>query len=142
MKPRELSVEECESRLKEARYGRLGLSKDDRPYVIPMSYVFQDGRIFLHSRGGGLKLEYASKNPRVCFQIDSLDGDRWSSVIAIGSASVSEGLEAKERMFAAFMKKGLGGHQGKKFSREELERMPIAVWEIVVEELTGREGVW
>ena len=45
-------------------------------------------------------------------------------------------------MFDAFTNKGQGGHGGKKFSREELEKMPMTIWEIEIEEMTGREGVW
>jgi nitroimidazol reductase NimA-like FMN-containing flavoprotein (pyridoxamine 5'-phosphate oxidase superfamily) len=142
MKPRDLSKEECLNLLSAARYGRLGLAKDDRPYVIPMSYVFADGRIYLHSRGGGMKMDFASANPRVCFQVDSLDKGHWSSIIAFGPARLSDDIEAKQRMFDAFTARGLGGHGGKKFSREELERMPMTVWEIEIEEMTGREGVW
>jgi len=142
MKPRDLSKEECLNLLSAARYGRLGLAKDDRPYVVPMSYVFADGRIYLHSRGGGMKMDFASANPRVCFQVDSLDKGHWSSVIAFGPARLSDDIEAKQRMFDAFTTRGLGGHGGKKFSREELERMPMTVWEIEIEEMTGREGVW
>jgi hypothetical protein len=142
MKPRDLSQDECSNLLSAARYGRLGLSKDNRPYVVPMSYVFEDGRIYLHSRGKGMKVEYATENPRVCFQIDVLEKGRWLSVIALGVGRLSESVEAKQRMFDAFTKKGQGGHAGKQFSREELERMPMTVWEIEIEEMTGREGVW
>ena len=142
MKPRDLSKEECLNLLSAARYGRLGLAKDVQPYVVPMSYVFADGKIYLHSRGGGMKMDFASANPRVCFQVDSLDKGHWSSVIAFGPARLSDDIEAKQRMFDSFTARGLGGHGGKKFSREELERMPMTVWEIEIEELTGREGVW
>ena len=142
MKPRDLSKEECLNLLSAARYGRLGLAKGVQPYVVPMSYVFSDGRIYLHSRGGGMKMDFASANPRVCFQVDSLDKGHWSSVIAFGPARLSDDIEAKQRMFDAFTARGQGGHGGKKFSREELERMPMTVWEIEIEELTGREGVW
>ena len=142
MKPRDLSKEECSSILSAARYGRLGLAREGRPYVVPMSYVYADGRIYLHSRGGGMKMEYAAANPRVCFQIDQLDNGHWSSVIAFGQVKLRDDIEAKQSMFDAFMAKGQGGHGGKKFSREELERMPMTIWEIEIEELTGREGVW
>ena len=142
MMPRDLSQDECTSLLSEARYGRLALSKDNQPYVVPMSYVYQDGRIYLHSRGKGKKVEYATKNPRVCFQVDVLEKERWSSVVALGISRLSESVEAKQKMFDAFTKKGQGGHGCKKFSREELERMPMTVWEIDIQEMTGREGVW
>ncbi len=87
-------------------------------------------------------MEYAAANPRICFQIDQLDKERWSSVIAFGPVKLRDDIEAKQRMFDAFTARGLGGHGGKKFSREELERMSMTVWEIEIEELTGREGVW
>ena len=64
-----------------------GLSNNDLPYVIPMSYVYHDGKIFLHSRGKGKKVEYVTRNPRVCFQVDPLEKDRWSSVLVSGTAT-------------------------------------------------------
>jgi nitroimidazol reductase NimA-like FMN-containing flavoprotein (pyridoxamine 5'-phosphate oxidase superfamily) len=142
MKPRELSREECIALLDKERYGRLGLSHTDEPYIIPMSYVFSKGTIYLHSRGKGKKDEFVSKNPRVCFQIDSLEKNHWSSVVAYGRAKLSSDLEAKQKMFDAFTQKGLSGHGGKKFERTELEKMEMTIWEIAIEEMTGREGVW
>jgi uncharacterized protein len=142
MLPRDLSQDECTNLLSAARYGRLALSKDNQPYVVPMSYVYHEGKIYLHSRGRGKKVEYVSDNPRVCFQIDVLEKERWSSVLVFGISRLSESVEAKQRMFDAFTKKGQGGHGGKKFSREELERMPMTIWQIDILEMTGREGVW
>ena len=139
---RVLSSDECTSLLSAARYGRLALSKDNQPYVVPMSYVYQDGKLYLHSRGMGKKVEYATNNPRVCFQIDVLEKERWSSVVVSGISRLSDSVEAKQKMFDAFTKKGQGGHAGKKFSREELEKMPMTIWEIEILEMTGREGVW
>lgn len=142
MLPRDLSQDECAGLLSAARYGRLALSKDNQPYAVPMSYVYQDGKIFLHSRGRGRKVEYATENPKACFQIDVLEKERWSSVVVYGICRLSDSVQDKQRMFDAFTKKGQGGHGGKKFSREELERMPMTVWEIDILEMTGREGVW
>ena len=142
MKPRTLSQDECISILDSAKFGRLGLSSDDNPYVIPMSYVYSGGKIYLHSRGGGRKIEMAVKNSRVCFEVDQLNVDRWASVLAFGKAKLSTDIEAKTRMFDAFINKGIGGHGGKKFQKEELEKMEMTIWEIEVVELTGREGIW
>lgn len=87
-------------------------------------------------------MEMAAKNSRVCFEVDLLNEDRWASVLAFGKAKLSSDMEAKARMFDAFTKKGIGGHGGKKFQKEELERMDMTIWEIEVVELTGREGIW
>lgn len=142
MKPRDLSLEECAALLSAGRYGRLGLSLNDMPYIIPMSYVYSNGRIYLHSRGLGKKVEIATKNSNVCFEVDLLDKNRWSSVLAYGRAKLSSDVEAKKRMFDTFMGKDLKGHGGKEFQREELEKMDMTIWEIEIKEMTGREGVW
>ncbi len=142
MKPRELTKEECAALLSASRYGRLGLSSNDMPYVIPMSYVYSDNKIFLHSRGVGKKIDFVSKNPKVCFQIDRVDKNNWSSVIAYGKARLSSDIAAKCKMFDIFNQKGMAGHGGKQFQREELEKMQMTIWEIEVEEMTGREGIW
>jgi len=142
MKPRELSSEECAALLSAGRYGRLGLSLNDMPYVVPMSYVYSNGRIYLHSKGRGKKVEFATKNPNVCFEVDLLDKNRWSSVMAYGNVSLSSDIEAKARMFSAFTHKDMGGHAGKQFKKEDLEKMEMTIWEIEIKEMTGREGIW
>jgi nitroimidazol reductase NimA-like FMN-containing flavoprotein (pyridoxamine 5'-phosphate oxidase superfamily) len=142
MKDRELSQEECAVLLSKSRYGRLGLSMDDVPYVIPISFVYFEDKIYLHSRGKGKKVEFAIKNPNVCFQIDVLSKDCWSSVIAYGNVKLSNSSESKLRMFDAFIQKGMGGHGGTQFQREELEKMDMTIWEIQIREMTGREGIW
>ncbi len=142
MKPRELSLDECRALLSATRYGRLGLSLNNVPYVVPMSFVYRNGKIYLHSRGKGKKVEYATKNPKVCFQIDLLEENRWSSVLALGTAKLADDVKSKKRMFDAFTRKDMQGHGGKQFSREELENMEMTIWEIEISELTGREGMW
>jgi hypothetical protein len=142
MKARELSQEECVVLLSKCRYGRLGLSMNDVPYVIPISFVYLKDKIYLHSRGEGKKIEFAIKNPNVCFQIDIIDKDCWSSVVAYGTVKLSSSSESKLRMFDAFIRKGMGGHGGKHFQREELEKMDMTIWEIQIREMTGREGIW
>jgi len=142
MKPRELSEDECSILLFSARYGRLGLAGNGLPYVVPMSYVYHGDVIYLHSRGNGKKVACVTENPNVCFQIDVIQKDRWSSVAVFGTASLSDSVVAKQKMFDAFTEKVQGGHGGKKFQREELEKMDMTIWEINIKEITGREGVW
>ncbi|KQC12352.1 MAG: pyridoxamine 5'-phosphate oxidase family protein [Methanothrix sp.] len=142
MKPREMSGEECEDLLAKSMVGRLGLSGAGQPYVVPMSYVYAGGVILLHSGLRGKKLEIARQNPRVAFEVDSVERGSWKSVIVSGEARLSQDADAKERLFDVFTKSEMGGHGGKNFRREEMEKMPMVIWEIEIEEMTGREGVW
>jgi uncharacterized protein len=142
MKPRELTKDECEKILAVSRFGRLGLALGDAPYVVPISYVYSQGKIFLHSRPGGKKVEIASHNPRVCFEVDLMEKGRWASVIAYGTANLSSDIAAKMRMFDSFTDRQMKGHGGKPFNREDMEKMPMLIWEIEIGEMTGREGIW
>lgn len=142
MKSRELSATECAALLSTSRYGRLGLSSEGQPYVIPMSYAYSNEKLYLHSRGAGEKLDIAQNNPKVCFEVDLLDKNRWSSVIAYGMVSISTDVEAKRRMFDAFVFKGLEGHGCRHFKREELGTLNMIVWELEIKSMTGRDGIW
>ncbi|HPJ30731.1 MAG TPA: pyridoxamine 5'-phosphate oxidase family protein [Methanothrix sp.] len=142
MKPREMSLAECEEMLASSRFGRVGLSAEGEPYVVPMSYVYAEGKILLHSGLRGKKLDLVRANPRVSFEVDRAEGGRWKSVIASGRVRLSTDSEAKERLFDIFTRRVMAGHGGKNFRREDMEKMPMVIWEIEVEEMTGREGVW
>ncbi len=142
MKPREMSGTECEDLLAKSRFGRVGLSSGDQPYVVPMSYIYADGVILLHSGLKGKKLDIVKDNSRVCFEVDYAEKGRWRSVIAFGKARLSQDVEAKKKLFDIFTKGEMGGHGGKSFRREDMEKMPMVIWEIEIEEMTGREGVW
>jgi len=142
MKPREISGEECEELLANSRFGRLGLCGGDGPYIVPMSYVYAGGSLLLHSGLKGRKLKMARDHPRVCFQVDCVERGRWRSVTAFGDVRLSEDAAAKERRFEIFTTREMAGHAGKSFRREDVEKMPMVIWEIEIEELTGREGVW
>lgn len=53
---------------------RLGLSVDNRPYVVPLNFGYEvmDGKIsfYFHGASVGKKIEMIQKNPNVCFEMD------------------------------------------------------------------------
>lgn len=82
-----LTDEEVGEFLREEVTCRLGMSVNDRPYVVPLAYVYHNSKIYLHWYSGkGIKDEYAGKNPRVCFEVDIYSKNHlfWKSVIAFG----------------------------------------------------------
>lgn len=91
---------EVEAVLREATVGRLGTSRDDTPYVVPVSYVYDDGKIIIHGAKQGKKMEDIAANPQVCFEVDESEiiasddpcnySYRYKSVIANGTARILE----------------------------------------------------
>ncbi len=142
IKPEELSFNDCCTLLSNQYYGRLGMSLNNQPYVVPMSYVYSDGIIYLHSCRDGKKIKIIENNPQICFEVDFLDNNNWASVLTYGKIKLNNNVEAKQRMFDAFNNKGIQGHGGKRYKRKEVKRMDFVIWEMEIQEITGRKGVW
>ncbi|MFX1566027.1 MAG: pyridoxamine 5'-phosphate oxidase family protein [Promethearchaeota archaeon] len=73
-----------------ARFGRLGLLIDNEPYVIPVGYVYHQGKIAIHSCTKGKKIEALAANPRVCFEVDESlsDASMYKSVVIQGTSKI------------------------------------------------------
>ena len=70
--------------LRTQTFGRLGCSIRDRPYIVPVSYVYDEGFIYCHTNDGQ-KLRMMRENPAVCFEVDEIgDFRRWRCVICRG----------------------------------------------------------
>jgi len=81
---RSILEKEGEELLTAARIGRLGCVDNGEPYVVPISYYFEDGSIYSHSLPGH-KIDILRSHPRACLQVDDIENDfNWRSAIAYG----------------------------------------------------------
>jgi nitroimidazol reductase NimA-like FMN-containing flavoprotein (pyridoxamine 5'-phosphate oxidase superfamily) len=137
----QLSHEECERILAEATSGVLALSGDDGyPYAVPLSHVYQDGKLYSHCAKEGHKTDAIRGNDEV---IPAKRTTAYISVIAFGKAVIVDDESGLRR---------IAGLIGEKFSadypedcRTETEQMIAAdrmyCLEITVEHLTGKCGL-
>ncbi|MFZ3072770.1 MAG: pyridoxamine 5'-phosphate oxidase family protein [Thermodesulfobacteriota bacterium] len=128
---------------------RLGMSLNDRPYVVPLAYVYDEGRIYVHWYGGrGIKVEYAAKNPKACFEADIYSKNHlfWKSIIATGTirkvTDVSEKRKALELFCAKYpeLASGAGHPRIVKFIMQKgmsIMARFAHIYEFVPEEMTG-----
>lgn len=119
--------------LKEAQIGYLGLSLDDRPYVVPMNYAWRNGAIYVHGAEDGKRAHYLRANPRVCFTVSESFGTMTSpvpahtdtaymSVLIDGTATfVTDGDEATEAM-QAMLDKYVPGFFDQPLARSHVEK--------------------
>jgi hypothetical protein len=84
---------EIDQFLTHSRVGRIGMSVEDGPYVVPVGYCYEDGEIFFHSCFSGLKMRSMARDPDVCFLVDESlsDGSMYKSVIVRGSVEIMDG---------------------------------------------------
>ncbi len=156
MKKNEFSkggLNEMDEILKQAEVGRLGLFDGLTPYIIPLNFVYLNGKIGFHCDWKGKKLDLIAKNSRCCFEVDEFRGEvsyhydslchlDYDSVIATGVARVEKGEEAIWQFFhllhakykAIYRKPVAEG--GKVFERRRVGEACCVV--IDIEELTGR----
>ena len=115
--------------LKKYSYGRLGLAFQNESYVVPVSYGYDQGRIFFHSAKQGKKVDFIKNNSRVCFEVDEYEKG-WASVICYGTLNLREDTEAKKEFSEVFL--------GQKPSDELLKRMVYYIGIVQIEDMTGR----
>lgn len=83
--------------LEKGSVGHLGCVNHNEVYVVPITYAYDHGFIFSHSRPGK-KLEMMRASPRVCFQVEDVDDlTQWKSVIAWGEFEEVRDLGEIER---------------------------------------------
>jgi uncharacterized protein len=89
-----LDAEEIETLLSTNAVGRIGCSVDSKVYVVPITYVYDEGYALGHTVDG-LKIEILRKNPQCCFEVDEITNiSNWKSVIAWGTFEELAGPDA------------------------------------------------
>jgi hypothetical protein len=109
-----LTLAEMETVLRVQRFGFLGLTAEDQPYVVPLNYGYVDGRVLFHCALVGRKLNILRTNPQVCFTVASQVGPverhpsddpchgNFDSIICFGEARIVEELEERRQMLDRF----------------------------------------
>ncbi|MGA2429813.1 MAG: pyridoxamine 5'-phosphate oxidase family protein [Candidatus Acidiferrum sp.] len=80
----EMNAKECREVLKHASIGRLGCSREDQPYVVPIYFAYEPDHLYGFSTDGQ-KIEWMRANPKVCVEVDEITNHfQWTSVVLTG----------------------------------------------------------
>jgi nitroimidazol reductase NimA-like FMN-containing flavoprotein (pyridoxamine 5'-phosphate oxidase superfamily) len=124
---------------------RLGLSKDNRPYVVPLNYGYIDGAFYIHCANEGKKIDMIKENPHVCIEIDTdhilVKGDeacsytmKYRSVIAFGQAELITDLEEKKKGLDVLMSQ----FSDEMFTYPDKVVGKVTIIKVTVDEMTGK----
>ncbi len=133
--------------IRQALVCRLGLSKDDQPYVVPLSFGYHEDALYFHGAPEGQKVAILKENDRVCFEFDTgvsvVEGElacawtmKYQSVIGFGRAVLLEGIEEKRSALDIIM----GHYSDQPFSYPEPVMEHIVVIKVMIESITGKES--
>ena len=115
------------------------------PYGVPVSYVYNDGKIYFHCALEGHKLDAIKAEPKVSFTVvgaDNISPEKFTttykSVICFGKAEVLETDEDKQKALELIVGKYSKNFrdEGMKYIRDKWDR--TAVVQITVEHMSGK----
>lgn len=141
----ELNEQQIEEFLSRQIVGRIACCDEERLYLVPVSYAYDNNSVYVRSFEG-MKLDIMRKNPDVCFETDDIsDMANWQSVIAWGKF---EELTTEERKNALRIllhrhlpiSSSVTTHLGKAwpFSEDDIEEITGVVFRINISKKTGR----
>lgn len=149
-KRQQLTEEECVEILKRNTSGVLAVSGDDGyPYAVPLSYLYDDGALYVHCAKTGHKLDAIKACSKVSFCIidqDHVVPEKYTtyfrSVILFGRAQI---LEQEKEIRSAIEKLAIKYHPtDSKANRDaaiEREGNAMCMVKIEMEHMTGKEAI-
>lgn len=148
-KEKSMSLSDAKALLTKTPIGRLGLSLNDHPYVVPLNYVFYNEKIYFHCSREGQKLDYLKRNNRICFEVDEYSGIRkrdkpcsygskYRSVIVYGNAKLILETGVKMKVLKKLLEKYVGDVNT---SFNENTVMQTQIVEITAEKITGKQSL-
>jgi len=130
---------EIDDLLKRGIVGRLAMATSEGPYVVPLGYVFENGRIGFHSSPKGRKAECFSKDRQVCFEVDEANPEitQYKSVLVFGRIEETKDRETKLQILKSLVKKYPTERRRKIDFKECVDE--AAVFLIFPEKVTGKK---
>ena len=139
----------CEEILTRSTAGVLALADADGfPYTVPLSYLYQEGKIWFHCARAGYKLDLMRQNPRASFCVIGQDQvvpeeytTYYRSVVARGTLREVTAPAAKEDIARRLGRKYAPAQPEEALEAELRQyRDAVCILELTVEQLTGKEG--
>lgn len=138
-----------EAIIRDARVIRLGLCDNGFPYIVPVCFGYEPGTLWIHSAYEGKKIDVLKRNPRICFEMDDVQGIvkddnpcRWGinyrSVIGTGIAEFVEDPVEKSRGLACILNQYSEGTSAV-FSTQQASN--VCILRIRIMEMTGKQSL-
>ena len=134
-----------ESIIERAQACRIAMCVDNKPYVVPVTFGYQDNCLYFHSSPQGTKIDILKQNAQVCFEMD-IDHElikakspctwdiRYRSVIGFGTASFVEDIEEKQKALHIILQHYADGP----FQYHEASLRKATVVKIEIESMTAK----
>ncbi len=149
-KKQKLPQADAEAVLKKGTSGVLSLAGDDGyPYGVPISYIYENGKLYFHCARSGHKLDAVRRNSKASFCVidqDQIVSEEYTtyfrSVIVFGRIRILENEAEKraaiEKLALKYAPESSAGDRDEAIRREW---KPLCMLEMTVEHMTGKEAI-
>ena len=145
----QLSEDECIEILKKSTSGVLGVIGDEGyPYTVPVSHAYKDGKLYFHGAKTGHKNDGIAGCEKVSYCViakDDIVQERvttyFRSVICFGKARIIEDPEKRKQAAVLIGEKFAPDNREGYMNEIEKRFPPLAVFEITIEHMTGKESI-
>ena len=142
---------ELEATLRDGLVAHVGFAEGDQPFVIPMTYLYRDGRLFLHGSRGSRALKHLGSGAPVCVTVTMLDAliaskaasshsMNYRSVVVFGRGkpvrSHAAAVELSHAIIARYFPDREAGEAYRPVQDDELKSARFV--EIAIEEMSGK----
>ena len=126
---------------------RLAFSEENRPYIVPLCFGYEDDTLYFHSAREGRKLDILRKNNKVCFEFDvdheivEADdacawGMKYQSVIGFGKGSIIDDIESKRKALNIIMQH----YSGNSYEYPDKIVKKTVIIKVEIEHMTGKQS--
>lgn len=127
---------------------RLGLAYENTPYVLPVSFGYDDETLYFHTAREGRKIEFLTANPNVCVEFEhdvrlvphDTSPCKWtfSFQSVIGYGRVQELTDPANKV--AGLNQIMRHYSGREWPMDGENLDAIRVWKVAIENLTGKQS--
>ena len=147
-KEREITdVKIIEDIIRKATICRLGLSLNEKPYIVPLNFGYTNNELHFHCAKRGMKTDIIEKNNNVCFEIETdvelVMGEhacidwkmKYKSVIGFGKAFLIDNDAEKIKSLNIIMEHYTGKPQTV-FTEKNVRS--IRIIKVIIESMSGK----
>lgn len=121
---------------------------DNMPYGVPLSHVYENGKLYFHSALNGQKIELIMQNSNACFTIiaeDEIHPETYTtyyrSVIVFGKVRIIEDDARKKEILEALGRR-CNPHDDESLNKEVMKGFNRCLsLEMTIERITGKQAI-
>ena len=141
-----LSEAEAIGMLESCTSGVLAVSGDeDYPYAVPLSFAYENGRLFFHSANAGHKIDAIERNAKASFCVIEADDvvqstftTHFRSAIVFGRARILTEDAEKRHALECLARKYSPDYLEEAGPEIEREWKAVCTLELIIEHMTGK----